>query len=90
MRELRLRVAFRGGFLDVADVIRQTARQSFEAAFFRELPLRFFEAEAERFHRIGKCFRIEIAHAIVVRQTRLRAHAQAVANRHAVANARDA
>ena len=34
--------------------------------------------------------RIEIAHAIVVRQTGLRAHAHAVANRHAIQYARDA
>ena len=50
---------------------------------------RFVKGDAERSHHVRHGFGIEIADAIVLRQTGLRAHAHAGADRHAVQNSGD-
>src|SRR6185369_13870307 len=87
-RKLRLGVSLSGGLLDVAHVVRNST-QTLESGFFAKLPFHFFQRQAQRSHNERHGERVEVAHAIIVRQAGLRAHAETVADSHAVEDATD-
>ena len=58
----------------------ETPLRPLQAGFLAELALGFVERSAQRPHRKRQGHGVEVAHAIVVGQTGLRAHAEAVAD----------
>ena len=70
--ELGAGVTFVGGGFDVADVVAD-AGEAEEAGLFDELAFGFFERNFKAAHRAGQSGGIEIADAVVLRKTGLRA-----------------
>ena len=67
-RHLRRGISGRRCLLNFADVIGNAA-EPFQASLFRKLPLRFIERQTQSFYGVRDRFGIEIADAIVLRQT---------------------
>src|SRR5208283_1290444 len=82
-------VAARGCGVDVANIIGSTA-EALEAGFPAKLALRLVMRNTEGAHRKGNGETVQVAHAIVLRQPRLRTHTHAGADGNAVKNSGNA
>ena len=87
-RELCIRIPGVGRRLDVANIVVPPA-QALQTAFAAQRVFDLIDRETVTPHHVQHGHRVEIAHAVVVRQTGLRTQTHAVADRRAVKNTGD-